>query len=107
MHTRSRLTPEAQPIVEVATEIYLRHMQPWFVGLVIHGSALKGGFIPGCSDIDFLLFLDPKEFAIPAGLPLETCLALRHVEALHELSREEFAELSEIEYRLAQVMRQF
>jgi diadenosine tetraphosphate (Ap4A) HIT family hydrolase len=28
----------------------------------------------------------------------------RHAEALHELSREEFAELAEIEYRLAQVM---
>jgi len=76
MYTLSRLTPEARPIVEAAAEIYLRHMQPWFVGLVIHGSALKGGFIPGCSDIDLLLFMDPKDFAIPAGLPLETCLAL-------------------------------
>lgn len=28
----------------------------------------------------------------------------RHVEALHELSREEFQELAEIQYRLAQVM---
>ena len=28
----------------------------------------------------------------------------RHAEALHELSREEFAELAEIEYKLAQVM---
>src|SRR5690349_1836289 len=76
MHTHSQLTPEARPIVEAAAEIYLRHLQPWFVGLVLHGSALKGGFIAGCSDIDLLLFLDPKDFAIPAGLPLETCLAL-------------------------------
>jgi len=30
----------------------------------------------------------------------------RHAEALHELSREEFAELAEIQYKLAQVMRQ-
>ena len=30
----------------------------------------------------------------------------RHAEALHELSREEFAELGEIQYKLAQVMRQ-
>ena len=29
----------------------------------------------------------------------------RHAEALHELSREEFAELAEIQYKLAQVMR--
>ena len=28
----------------------------------------------------------------------------RHAEALHELSREEFAELAEIQYKLAQVM---
>jgi diadenosine tetraphosphate (Ap4A) HIT family hydrolase len=31
-------------------------------------------------------------------------LAKRHIEALHELSREEFQELAEIEYRLVQVM---
>ncbi len=49
---------EARVIVEAAAAIYLRHTQPWFIGLVVHGSALKGGFIPGCSDIDFQLFLD-------------------------------------------------
>jgi hypothetical protein len=78
MYTHAQLTPEARPIVEAAVEIYLRHMQPWFVGLVLHGSALKSGFIPWCSDIDLLLFLNPKDFAIPTGLPLETYLALRH-----------------------------
>ena len=31
-------------------------------------------------------------------------LPKRHIEALHELSREEFLELSEIEYRLVQTM---
>jgi diadenosine tetraphosphate (Ap4A) HIT family hydrolase len=31
-------------------------------------------------------------------------LPKRHVEALHELTREEFQELAEIEYRLVQVM---
>jgi diadenosine tetraphosphate (Ap4A) HIT family hydrolase len=30
----------------------------------------------------------------------------RHAEALHDLSRAEFAELAEIQYKLAQVMRQ-
>lgn len=29
----------------------------------------------------------------------------RHVEALHDLSREEFRELADIQYRLAQVMQ--
>ncbi|HZS79683.1 MAG TPA: HIT domain-containing protein [Ktedonobacteraceae bacterium] len=32
-------------------------------------------------------------------------LPKRHVEALHELTKEEFLELAEIEYRLVQVMR--
>lgn len=65
----SRLTPEAAPIVEVAATIYLRHTQPWFVGLLVHGSALKGGFIRNCSDIDFQLYVNEP-------LSLETCMAL-------------------------------
>ncbi len=77
MFDTSRLTPEARPIVETAAAIYLRHTQSWFVGLVLHGSALKGGFIPGCSDIDFQLYLDDKDFAIPDGIPLETCLSIQ------------------------------
>ena len=32
-------------------------------------------------------------------------LPKRHIEALHELTKEEFLELAEIEYRLVQVMR--
>ena len=48
----SRVTPEARPIVEKAAAVYLKHTASWFVGLVIHGSAMKGGFIPGCSDVD-------------------------------------------------------
>jgi hypothetical protein len=70
MFDTSRLTSEAQPIVEAASAIYLRHTQPWFVGLVVHGSALKGGFIPNCSDIDFQLYLDDM-------LSLETCLSIQ------------------------------
>lgn len=66
----SPLTPEAKPIVEVAAAIYLRHTKPWFIGLVVHGSALKGGFIPGCSDIDFQLYVNDT-------LSLETCLSIQ------------------------------
>ena len=32
----SPLTPEARPIVEAAAAIYLQHLQPWLVGLVVH-----------------------------------------------------------------------
>ena len=70
MFDTSRLTPEAKPIVEAAASIYLRHTQPWFVGLVVHGSALKGGFIPGCSDIDFQLYVSETP-------SLETCLSIQ------------------------------
>jgi hypothetical protein len=70
MFDTSRLTPEAQPIVEAAAAIYLRHTQPWFVGLVVHGSAFKGGFIPGCSDIDFQLYLDNRDFPVPLEIYL-------------------------------------
>ena len=41
----SRLVPEAQSIAAAAGEVYLRHTRPWFVGLIAHGSAVKGGFI--------------------------------------------------------------
>ena len=76
MFDLSRLVPEAKPIVAAATTIYLQHTHPWFIGLLIHGSALKGGVIPGCSDIDFQLFLDDTAFLVPGQLPLEVCLRI-------------------------------
>ena len=74
MFNLSRLVSEARPIVAAAAPIYMQHTHPWFIGLLIHGSALKGGFIPGCSDIDFQLFLDDTAFLVPGQLPLEVCL---------------------------------
>lgn len=59
----SRLPPEAQPIVEQAARVYLKHTEPWLIGLIAHGSAVKGGFIPGCSDIDLQLYLESAAFA--------------------------------------------
>lgn len=77
----SRLPAESQPIVEAAAAIYLRHTQPWFIGLVLHGSALKGGFIPGCSDIDFQLYLDDM-------LPFEIFLSIQR--EISEINPEPF-----------------
>jgi hypothetical protein len=31
-------------------------------GIILHGSAVKGGIIPGYSDIDFMVFLTPNAF---------------------------------------------
>ncbi len=77
MFDTSRLVPEARLIVEAAAASFLRHTQPWFVGLVVHGSALKGGFIPGCSDIDFQVFLDEQAFGGSQELPFTTCLEIQ------------------------------
>lgn len=66
----SHLAPAAQRIASRAAVVYLEHTQPWFVGLLAHGSAYKGGYIPGCSDIDFQLYLDPVAFTSAGTLPL-------------------------------------
>lgn len=66
---------EARHIVATAGATYLRHTAPWFVGLIAHGSAVKGGFIPGCSDIDLQLYLDPAAFAVEWRLPLALAAA--------------------------------
>lgn len=73
----SPIVPEARPIVTQVAEVYLRHTAPWFVGLLIHGSALKGGFISGCSDVDFQLYLAPPAFERPGRLPLTLAFAIQ------------------------------
>ena len=61
---------EARSAVLAAARVYYRHTRPWFVGLLLHGSALKGGFIPGCSDIDLHLYLKEGAFDPGGQLPL-------------------------------------
>lgn len=72
----SPVVPEARDIVQRAAPVYWDHTQEWFLGLLIHGSALKGGFISGCSDIDMQLFLRDEAFAADGQLPLELSLAI-------------------------------
>ncbi len=73
----SRVVPAARPVVEAAANVYLRHTDQWLLGLLIHGSALKGGFIPRCSDIDLQLYLKPEAFTTYDQLPLEICSAIQ------------------------------
>jgi hypothetical protein len=73
----SGVIPEARPIVQQAAAVYLKHTVPWFVGLIVHGSAVKGGVIPGCSDVDFQLYLDDSAFSWRGQLPLELAFAIR------------------------------
>lgn len=71
------LVPEAREIVRQAAQVYETHTRPWFIGLLIHGSALKGGFIPGCSDIDFRLYLRDEAFAANGDLKWGISLAIQ------------------------------
>jgi hypothetical protein len=73
----SGLIPEARPIVAQAAAVYLAHFEPWFVGLLAHGSAVKGGIIPGCSDIDLQLYLTRDAFSWHGHIPLNRALAVR------------------------------
>jgi hypothetical protein len=49
-------------VVHAAAKVYARHTAPWFIGLLVHGSACKGDFIPGCSDVDLKLYLRDEAF---------------------------------------------
>lgn len=72
----SRLVSAAQPIAARAAAVYLKHTAPWFVGLLAHGSAYKGGYIAGCSDIDFQLYLDPAAFTSEGSLPFALLMTI-------------------------------
>lgn len=72
----SGLMPEAQAIAAQAVAIYCKHTAPWFIGLVAHGSAVKGGYIPNSSDIDFQLYLTAEAFADDGELPLPLGMAI-------------------------------
>ena len=75
--------PEAREIVRAVAAIYARHTAPWLIGLLVHGSAYKGGFIAGCSDIDLKLYLRDEAFEGPTSrLPFEVGAAIQR-----ELSR--------------------
>jgi hypothetical protein len=73
----SPLVPEARAIVRSAAQIYFECTLPWFIGLLIHGSALKGGFIPGCSDIDLRLYLRDGAFQPNGDLRFDLSLAIQ------------------------------
>jgi hypothetical protein len=73
----SRIVPQAQSIVHAPATVYLHHLGQWCMGVLVHGSGLKGDYIAGCSEIDFHLYLEPAAFTQKGQLPLEVCLALQ------------------------------
>ncbi len=62
---------EAKAIVNKAAQVYIHQLGASFVGLVVFGSAVKGGCIPGSSDIDFLLYVDDGILSERGTLPLD------------------------------------
>ena len=72
----SGLISEAQNTASAVAHIFWKHTQPWFIGLTCFGSAVKGGFIPGASDIDFHLYLQDAAFTSAGRLRLDIALAI-------------------------------
>ncbi len=75
----SGLVPEARPVAYQAAEVFIRHTRPWFIGLSCFGSAVKGGFFPAFSDIDFHVYLENSAFIDleALSLPLDLCMAIQ------------------------------
>lgn len=73
----SGVLPEAYEIVRAASKVLIRHTHPWLIGLLIHGSAYKGDFIRGCSDIDLKLYVDDSVFSAGRQLLFDLCMAIQ------------------------------
>lgn len=72
----ANLQERTQYIVRQVSDIFALHTRQWFIGLVVHGSAVKGGFIEGWSDIDFQLFLEDSALNDNGQLPLKLSLSI-------------------------------
>ncbi|KFN04279.1 hypothetical protein [Bacillus clarus] len=67
---------DGQKIIGQVADIYQYHTGGDFIGLIVHGSVVKGGVIPGSSDIDFHLYLKETAFEKQGVLPLELYLEI-------------------------------
>ena len=76
--TISAVISEAQTIVKKAAMVYLKHFGQQCQAILLHGSAFKGGFIPGCSDIDLQIYLEASALQPDGSLPLELCIAIHN-----------------------------
>ncbi|MDQ6422444.1 hypothetical protein RB620_23720 [Paenibacillus sp. LHD-117] len=59
-------------------DIVLFHVGSSFRGLIVQGSAVKGGVIPGSSDIDYVLYVDDAGLNECGTLPSAVCIRLHH-----------------------------
>lgn len=70
------IQPSATSIVEGIARVFIDHLGASLVTLVAHGSAVKGGIVPGSSDVDAIAFVRPERLTAHGELPLDTALDL-------------------------------
>lgn len=70
------LTSTVNRINAAVREVMLTHAGTSFIGLILQGSAAKGGFIPGSSDIDYVLYVADAALNEAGTLPAEQCIAI-------------------------------
>ena len=73
----SGLVIVAREIMVEVSRSYIEHTSPWFIGLLAHGSVVKGGVIPGCSDIDLHLYLEDDAFQASGQALLDVAFRIR------------------------------
>lgn len=70
------IQPLARSIVERIARVYIDHLNSSLMTLVAHGSAVKGGIIPGSSDVDTVAFVRPERLTPHGELALDIALDL-------------------------------
>lgn len=68
--------PSARRIIQRIARAYVDHLGDGLVTLVAHGSAVKGGIIPGSSDVDIVPFVRPERLTPHGELPLNIAIDL-------------------------------
>jgi hypothetical protein len=65
-----------QRINSAVCDIVLKHMKSNFRGLIVQGSAVQGGMVPGSSDIDYVLYVEDTVLNEWGTLPPEICISI-------------------------------
>ncbi|TCT25449.1 hypothetical protein EDD68_1031, partial [Melghiribacillus thermohalophilus] len=78
------INTEAKEIVKKTSYIYFKHLEKDLIGIILQGSAYKGGTIRNCSDIDFQVFVNNRALDNNGYLHYQIC---KEIQKEKELSR--------------------